>query len=532
MDPLEGPLHQLLREEISAEGQALEGAVDPQTYRLGPGDLIAVFIFGDIEDKILARVSADGLLTLRTLGVFDTRGKVFAEIRDAVMKAAQNRYQSQEIDVSLVELRSFKASIGGMVWAPGTYNLTAADRAITLLARAGGFYNPQRRKEAELTQIQQVMERQKKKEEKQIPELPSYSARRAQIIHQDGGVEKLDLLLFLRAGRYEGNPHLSDGDFLLVPPLNPKSGVIGVFGSVNHEGWLEYVEGDDLERAILLSGGLTLDADYDSIEIARFVGEGSEYRSFFVNLNDPGAWEIPLYPDDRIYVRSKPDFHPRHQVELRGEFVRPGFYPVGAKGTPLLEVIQKAGGFTPRASLKEATLTRKMGIELVDPEYERLRLTPISEMKPLEYQYYKTKTREKTGRVVVDLYALFYEGDSTHNVLVRDGDILEVPPITRAVSVTGQVKNPGIVTYKPGEPFTYYIEKCGGYSWNAKKSKIRVIKALSGMWVKPRTTLIEEGDTIFVPSKPEVDYWQVYKDIMLVVTQFATLYLVVVTASR
>lgn len=516
------------------EGQPLEGPIDPETYRLGPGDVLGVFITGDVEEELLARIGADGLLRLRSLGIFDTRDKFFAEIRSEILKAARKSYKANNITISILELRNFKASVGGMVWAPGTYNMTAADRVVSLLARAGGFYNPARREqEAELTQVRTVIEReQKKKEEEKIPELPSYSARRTQITHKDGTKETVDLLLFLRAGMFEGNPYLRDGDFLLVPPLNPQTGVVGVYGAVNDQGMVEHLDGDNLEKILLLSGGLISSAMRDSVEITRFVGGTADYETFVVNLDSPTGLETPIYPDDRVYVRNIPEYHPRHQVELRGEFMKPGYYPVSSQGTSVREIIEAAGGFTHRASLKEATLTRKMGIELVDPEYERLMTTSVADMKPLEYQYFKTKSRESKGQVVIDLYSLFVDGDSTQNVLLRNEDILEVPPITEAVNVTGQVKQPGIVTYLPGKDYKYYIEQSGGFSWNAKKGKIRVIKALSGKWVKPKHTIIEEGDTIFIPEKAEIDYWQTYKDVMLVLTQFATLYLLVVTINR
>lgn len=516
VEPLEGPLHPLLREELPIEGQPLEGPIDPETYRLGPGDLLAVFVVGEIEDQILARVAADGTLRFRTLGIFDARGRFLSEVKAEVLQAAKERYRTAEVVVSLVELRNFKASVGGVVWAPGTYNLTATDRAVTLLSRAGGFYNPKRATE----------------EESEPPQIGPYSARRAQLIHRDGSVDCVDLPLFLRAGLPEGNPYVEDGDFLLIPPLNPSAGVLEIHGAVHHPGLIEYLEGDNLERALLLAGNPTIEAQRDSVEITRFVGDTTRFYTFYVDIDEPGALETPLCPDDRIYVRPKPLYHPRHQVMLTGEFMKPGDYAVSETGTPLLVVVGKAGGFTPWASLKEATLTRTMDIEMVDPEYERLSLTPPADMKPLEYEYYKTKNREVKGQVVVDLYALFVEGDSTQNILLRDGDSLHVPTSTQAVKVTGQVKNPGIIRYEPDKTYSYYIKKAGGFSWNANRSKIRVIKGISGNWVKPKRTPIEEGDTIFIPEKPYVDYWQLYKDMMLVLAQVATLYLVIHTVTK
>lgn len=513
------------------EGQPLEGPINPQTYRLGPGDLIGVNVMSDVNEEYLARVSADGTLRIATIGILAAAGKTFAQAKAEILEMAKRSYRSSEIAIYLVEIRTFRASVGGMVWAPGTYTLTASDRAVSLLARAGGFYNPMRREEEQdLTQVKAILEREKKEEK--IPELPSYSARRAQLVHLDGSVETVDLLLFLRAGKPEGNPFLRDGDFLLVPSLNPKSGLIGTYGAVNHQGLIEYLAGDNLKRALLFAGGVTSDAKRDSIEITRFITARSEFQTFFVNLDDSGALATPLQPDDRVYVRTLPLYHPRCQVELRGEMMKPGFYPVAEAGTPLAEIIRHAGGFTPRASLREATLTRQFGLELIDPEYERLRLMQAKDMQPLEYQYFKNKSQEIKGSVVVDLYALFAKGDSTQNILLQNRDILEVPPVTHAVKVTGQVNEPGIVAYEPAEEYSYYIGKSGGYTSNASRGRIRIIKGVSGKWVKAKHTLIEEGDTIFVPEKPEIDYWQTYKDVMLVLTQFATIYLIIKNVSQ
>ncbi|TKJ39970.1 hypothetical protein CEE37_09545 [candidate division LCP-89 bacterium B3_LCP] len=529
--PMEGPLDDKLRESIPREGQPLEGPIDPESYRLGPGDLLAVYVLGDIEDQLLARISADGLIRISSLGVFDTRNRSFKELREEILSAAEKRYRSGVIEVSLIELRSFKASVGGMVPAPGTYELTAADRVAALLEQAGGFLNPERiLEESAPIEAELVIER--RGEEAQDLKLPPYSTRRLQLIHRDGSRENVDLLLFLRAGLPEGNPYVSDGDFLLIPPLNPRSGVLGVFGAVNQQCLVEFVEGDNIERALALAGGLADLARLDSVEITRFTGETSEYNTIFVNLNDLRVKGFQLEPDDRIFVRQKQNYHLVHQVELRGEFLKPGFYPITEDSTTLLDVVMKAGGFTPRASLTEAVLTRDTGFDEDDPEFERLLLTQVRDMTPLEYQYFLLKTRELQGQVAADLYALFLEGDSTQNIFLRNGDLLYVPPVSRSVKVIGQVNHPGFISYISGESSKYYVNRAGGYAWNARKGKVRVIKANSGKWLKPGKTLIEEGDTVFVPEKPYVNTWDVVKDVLLILTQSATIYLVITQATK
>jgi protein involved in polysaccharide export with SLBB domain len=529
--PLEGPLVKVLGEEISLEGQPLEGPVDPETYRLGPGDLIAVYVLGEVGEEIVGRIAADGIMRLVSLGIFDTKDRFFKEVRAEILEVARKRYRTDEIEVSLVGLRSFKASVGGMVLTPGTYEMTATDRVATLLAKAGGFLNPSTLLNPETSdQNEPVLE--KATEEPEVTELPPYSTRNLKLIHRNGDSEIVDLLAFLRAGDTDGNPFVTDGDFLLVPPLNSRSGILGIYGAVNLQGQVEYLSGDNLEQAFLLAGGLTPEARRDSVEITRFIGGNDQWETFYVHLDSQGVLQTPLHPDDRVFVRPKPDYHLRYQVELRGELNKPGFFPIKESVTTLADVVEQAGGFTPRASLGEAVLTRTAGVYEDDPEFERLLLMAVKDMTPLEYQYFMLKTREIKGWVAVDLNALFVEGDSTQNVLLRDGDVLRVPPVTRAVKVTGQVTRPGIITFEPDQSYKYYIERAGGFAWNARKGKVRIIKSKSGKWIKPGRSAIEEGDVIFVPEKAYVDFWKVSKDIILVLAQVATIYLIISQATE
>ncbi len=61
-----------------------------------------------------------------------------------------------------------------------------------------------------------------------------------------------------------------------------------------------------------------------------------------------------------------------------------------------------------------------------------------------------------------------------------------------------------------------------------RKSRVRLIRSQTGEWAKPNDdTVVEIGDTIFIPEKPEMDYWRLSRDIIAVIAQLATSYLVV-----
>jgi protein involved in polysaccharide export with SLBB domain len=100
--------------------------------------------------------------------------------------------------------------------------------------------------------------------------------------------------------------------------------------------------------------------------------------------------------------------------------------------------------------------------------------------------------------------------------------------VRKTVNVSGQVNNPGAILFKPGKNVDYYIVQAGGYNWNARKGKVRVIKGSTGQWLKPeKVKRLEPGDTVFVPEKPERDYWAFFKDLMRVSAEIATVVLVI-----
>ncbi len=198
----------------------------------------------------------------------------------------------------------------------------------------------------------------------------------------------------------------------------------------------------------------------------------------------------------------------------------------------MLNLNKEGGGFTDEASLADAEIIRVSIDEVFDPEFERLKTIPVADMTDMEYEYFKTKSREKSV-VVVDFPALFEKDDKSQDVYIRNGDLISIPKKLKTVKVSGQVVHPGLFDFEAGKDYRYYVELAGGYNFNAQRGKIRVIRAATGKWIKPNSeTQIYIGDTIFIPEKPEKDYWELYKDILIVLGQTATLIFIVTTLSK
>lgn len=246
--------------------------------------------------------------------------------------------------------------------------------------------------------------------------------------------------------------------------------------------------------------------------------------------NDPQK-NLPLLPDDRVFIRTVPKFHKKDQVLIKGEVLYPGVYNIEEDKTKLYEIIEKAGGFTTFASLPEAEMVRTYNV--TDPEFERLKNIPVADMKESEYNYFKLRSREKPGRLACNFEKLFQEGTSEHDLTLKNGDVINIPPRSMVVNVSGSVINPGLVLFELGKDYKYYIDRAGGFSWKARKDNVLVIKGQTGERMKPsRGRKIDPGDTILIPEKPERDYWKFFKDTMIVLGNVATVYLVIQQATK
>ena len=71
------------------------------------------------------------------------------------------------------------------------------------------------------------------------------------------------------------------------------------------------------------------------------------------------------------------------------------------------------------------------------------------------------------------------------------------------------------------------MDSAGGYLWNARRGKVRIIRGGSGEWMRPKD--VEEilpGDAIWVPEKPERDLWKIVRTGLSIAAQAATVYIV------
>jgi len=482
-------------------------------------------------------IPAVGSVVVADISLTNAKKRIEEKIR--------SKYVTDEIEVALAKLRSFRVTVSGAVYNPGLVEVNAMDRVSDAIKLTGGFVTPiavqsQRKQtviETPFRSETSVLTSEVK--ENVSLEIKTASKRNITVKRKDGTILHADIMKYELTGDLDSNPTLLDGDVIIIPTEQEKVGRVWISGAVRTPDKFEFAPGDRLRDLLEMAHGFTIDADSSKIELVRFENGTNTIRKIILNLPSDNPAErsrvldFQLQPDDRVYVRFRPDFHEKQEVEIRGEVRYPGFYAIGNGPTRLSEVIEQAGGFTPNASLRNAYVVRQAAEDVRDPEFERLKEMNVADMTEMEREYFKVKSRERVGGMGVDFVALFQRGDKTQDVILRDDDLIVVPAKEMTVNVTGQVINPGLLPYEPNKPLKYYIKEAGGYNWNARKSKIRVIKGKTGEWMKPDdNTIIEVGDTIFVPEKPERDWWLLARDFITVAAQLATIYLVVERATQ
>ena len=442
---------------------------------------------------------------------------------------------NSEFNITGSEEILYNVSLSGAVNNPGVFTVSPSTRVSGVLQLSERKFLNALKSNQEIQTPEKDLQQLQKKFEQYYPdeinkeELVIDGSIRNIVLKRGEDEIAVDLLRFFLLGDDTNNPYIMDGDIIFVPY---KNGSVSISGAVNIEGNIELTDGDRISDIIELSLGTKPEAWLDEVEIIRFTNNYQTERIVvdYNKIKDDHNSDanILLQIDDRIFVRNKPDFHNKTAVTVSGEVQFPGIYTIEEGKTTLLEILQLCGDPTDKADLYNSFVQRQEGIEELDPEFERLKTIPVNNMNKLEYSYFKNAIRELKGKYSTNIATLINSDIAGNNLYLQDGDLIIIPQRSSFVNVTGQVTEPGLVAYSEGKSFSYYIEQAGGYDWNAKKSKVRLIKANTGKWTKPEAdTVIMAGDVIFVPEKPEFDAWQFTLDSLRVISQIATLVIVV-----
>lgn len=507
----------------------IDKKIDPELYIVGPGDLINVYLWGELDQEFPLRVSPEGYVIIPTVEPIMIADHSLAEAREMIKQKVSRKYKDIDVTVYLVEPRRFRVYISGVIENPGMFSAHSLLRASDLLADVVRIErraelrmlsrSPFQSERGGLFERSDVLTRGEKKG----------SSKRSIVLCRGDKEINIDLLRFEKLGDLDANPYVSGGDHIKIPQY---MGDLYVTGEVNDRGIFEYKPGDRIVDLVNFSGGLTAVADTSKATLWRFIPEGDDLVNITIDLydamyNNPDAPEYLLEESDRLYVQTKYNYKVLENITVDGQVIFPGEYPLIPHVTKLTDIIKMASGFTEFANLEEARIIRPVSSATRDIEYARLRRMLVADMTDEEYEFFKHRSRTVEGLIAINFVKLFRENDLSYDIFLEDGDHIFIPLKRELVNVLGAVAEPGYVKVEAGQNLDYYINLTGGYNWNAKVGGIRVIKAQTGQRLRPeKKILIEGGDTIHIPEKKPVEYWQLFLEGTQLFANMATLIII------
>ncbi|PYN41629.1 MAG: hypothetical protein DME00_31230 [Candidatus Rokuibacteriota bacterium] len=360
---------------------------------------------------------------------------------------------------------------------------------------------------------------------------PTSYLKRVQIVRALPDAERatldVDLTGHYLKGDEASNPLINAGDLVLIHPADPRVyNIVKVDGAVRYPGAYELKPMMRIGQ-LLPADRLLPEAYTERVEVAR---RRPDLTMEVLSVDLKKAWsgdpshDLLLKPLDEVTVRT--ELKSARTMILGGQVVRPGVYTI-AEGEKLSSVLERAGGFTDRAFLKGAAFTRA-SLRRIEQEQldaflktqEQRMLSSAStvivgaEKEEVAAQQQALQARREAlrllaskvvvGRMVVHLDRPDRLKGSENDVVVVDGDTLNVPEPPDSVLVIGAVRNSTSVQHKDGAGVDYYINRVGGYSKEADKKEAHIVKA-DGSAISSFTNIrtVEPGDTVIVPPKEE-----------------------------
>jgi len=121
--------------------QQLAESLPASDYKIGPGDVLDIAVYGVDGLEISVRVPQSGTFSFPLIGPVPAWGRTAAEVEKAIADALRQRYiNDPHVTVFIKEFNSYRISVVGEVKRPGTVILTkGGGTLIDALAEAGGL---------------------------------------------------------------------------------------------------------------------------------------------------------------------------------------------------------------------------------------------------------------------------------------------------------------------------------------------------------------------------------------------------------
>ena len=412
--------------------QVIGEVVSPGVYNIHP--------FSNVITAISQAGGIDTTGSIRNIKILRD-GNIFKEIdfyKLLVYGENNHDFRLKNKDIILVDKRKTTIQIDGQVNKPGFYEMKKNENFDHLLRFCGDF----KPKAGLVTEVTRILSRSER-------------------LTDDDAIKKFYF-------RDLSKINFSNGDKIVVPKIKNTNSQVYAYGQVKNEGNYQFVKSMRIYDLLELAGGINDKEFLKSVNTQKIDLIRRDITSNFSQvitldlekiINKDENENILLENYDQITVYPNLNFLPPKTVNLFGEINFPGIYPILKDNETILNIINRAGGLSPRAYEKGIILTRN------------------------------------NQRVILE---------GLNNV-VRDGDQINVPQISNVVEIKGEVFNPGLISFKSNRKINKYLQIAGGLTPNADLNNILVYYVDGSVKIKKRFSNIniEPGCIIQIYEKVE-----------------------------
>jgi polysaccharide export outer membrane protein len=261
----------------SAKAASQAGAVAPQDavamappappatpeYRLGPGDIVRITVYGHQDLQTETEVSLAGNISFPLVGEVKVGGMTRGQAEKAIAQAlAKGKFVPKAyVNMLITQYRSQQVSVVGEVNKPGNYSINRASSVTELLAMAGG--------------------------------ITPKGSNIITVIQKDGSGNVVRNQVDVRKLFGDGagaDVKIGQDDVIYVPPMP----VFYIYGEVRQPGAYPLTQDLTVRQALSVGGGLTVRGTERGIRLERKTDNGTTTRR--PNLDDK------LRPDDVVQV--------------------------------------------------------------------------------------------------------------------------------------------------------------------------------------------------------------------------------------
>ncbi|MGG5812509.1 polysaccharide biosynthesis/export family protein [Falsiroseomonas sp. CW058] len=461
-------------------------------YRLAPGDRVSITTWGFVEGSTVSAVDNDGNVFLPQVGPIRLAGTRAGDIQ-RVVEGEVRRVYSQQVQVYATVLNTGQLGVfvTGFVRQPGRHIGVAADSVLDFLSRAGGI-DPGRGSFRDIT------------------------------LNRGGrAVARIDLYRFLLTGELP-QVQLQQGDTLVVAA---QGAMVGVDGAVRNN-FLFEVSGRAMPGAELLRLASPLPAATNAV--IRGTRNGQPF-SRYATVRELGAIQL-LDQDVVSFITDAPAQTVR--VSIEGSRIGPSVL-IADRDTSLCTLLDHVavdpalantrGVFLLRPTL--AAQQQRTINEALDRLERQLFLaisptTGVAEIRASEANLVasyiqRARRTQPEGRLVVT--------DRTGrcaDVRMQDGDVVVIPERVQTVLVSGEVRAPQAVVWRPNLRIPDYVAAAGGFAERGESAQIMIRRASGELVLDPEEGPAP-GDELIALPRLDPKNFQIARDLLSLIFQSA-----------